>query len=371
MENTGTLSRRAFVTGAAALIGSLVMGGCSSDTSHDGGASGTLAITDCAGRSVEVPANPRRVAGLDSFTGELMVMCGAGSQLVAAPGGVASDVLLQQLYPGLKGLPAPMQNGAINIEELFSCNPDAVLVKQEVFAAKGQRELLDKTGLPYAVVGYDSIDGQIAAMELVGRVCGGQVEERAHALAQYYRDVLAEVERRAQGIADDERVRVYHAINALVATDGTTSLGGDWIKAVGAVDVSAEDEQALTATDYTASLEQIYDWDPDVFVCNSAETTKYLLEKENCAGLRAVQEKRCYTVPVGATRWGQRGSVETYLAMLWLGCTIYPERYEDVNLQQRVAEYYKTFLGIEVDDELYNQMLSGEGLRQQSKQGGK
>ena len=355
--------------GAAALIGSLVMGGCSGSGSS-GDAGGVLSVTDCVGRNIEVPANPQRIAGLDSFAGELMVMCGAGPQLVAVPGGVASDVLLRQLYPELADLPAPMQNGAINIEELFSCSPQVVLVKQEVYAAKGQRELLDKTGLPYAVVGYDSMETQIAAMELVGQVCGGQANERASALAQYYRDVIAEVERRADGLEDAGRKRVYHAINALVSTDGATSLGGDWVTAVGAIDVSAVDGQATTATDYTASLEQIYEWDPDVFVCNSAETTKYLLEKENCAGLRAVQEKQCYTVPVGATRWGQRGSVETYLAMLWLGCTVYPERYKDVDLQQRVTEYYKTFLGIEVDDDLYKQMLSGEGLRKQSKQAG-
>lgn len=364
------VTRRAFVAGAAASLLALALGGCGGGTDTASGGSGTRVLTDSVGREVQVPDAPERIAALDSFAGELAVMAGAGTRIVAVPGGVKSDVLLQELYPGLSELPAPMQNSAINMEELMACAPQVVLVKQEVYETKGQQALLDKAGLPYVVVGYDSMEGQIAAMELVGAACGGEAEEKVAALAQYYRDTLADVRERAQGIPESDRVRVYHAINALVSTDGATSLGADWVEAVGCVDVSAHDEDATSATDYTASLEQIYDWDPDVFVCNSAETTDYLLSQDNCAGLSAVKAKRCHTIPVGATRWGQRGSVETYLAMLWLGTTVYPQAYGDVDLQGRVSDYYRDYLGIEVDDALWEQMLSGEGLRQQSGQAG-
>ena len=105
-----------------------------------------------------------------------------------------------------------------------------------------------------------------------------------------------------------------------------------------------------------------------MFVCNSADTTDYLLTKDNCAGLRAVQEGRCYTIPVGATRWGQRGSVETYLAILWLGVTVYPERYEDLDFKEYVVSYYREYLDVEVTDEVYALMLSGRGLRKASKE---
>ena len=131
--------------------------------------------------------------------------------------------------------------------------------------------------------------------------------------------------------------------------------------------MSAEHPEVATATDFTTTLEQIFEWDPDAFVCNSADTTDYLLAKDNCAGLRAVQDGRCYTIPVGATRWGQRGSVETYLAMLWLGATMYPDRYADFDLKTFVVEYYRDYLGIEVADEVYEMMLSGRGLRMASK----
>ncbi len=363
------LSRRSFIAGAFAVLSSLALDGCQSN-SVDGGASTTITVTDSVGRSVEVPRDPDRIAGLDSFTGELMVMCGAGPKLVATPGGVVSDLLLREIYPDLVDVPAPMANSAINMETLLETNPQVIIIKEDVYSVKGQRALLDKANLPYVVVGYTTMDEQIFAMELVGQVCGGEAETRANALADYYRECIDECSRRAADISDDERIRVYHSINALVTTDGADSLGRDWIESVGAIDVSAEDPDAFSATDYMSSLEQIYAWDPDVFVCNSADTTEYLLAKDNCAGLTAVKNKRCHTIPVGATRWGQRGSVETYLAMLWLGVTVYPDHYAGIDLQERVTSYYHDYLGVEVDDELYAQMLSGVGLRKQSGKAG-
>jgi iron complex transport system substrate-binding protein len=201
-----------------------------------------------------------------------------------------------------------------------------------VYEADGQAQQLDATGVPYVVVGYVTMDEQIAMMRLVGQVLGGEAQRRTDALADLYEDVRTDCARRAEGMADADKVRVYHAINALTMTDGAQSLGADWVREAGCIDVSAEHPEVATTTDFTTTLEQIFDWDPDAFICNSADTTEYLLTKANCAGLRAVQAERCYTIPVGATRWGQRGSVETYLAMLWLGCTMYPELYNDFDL---------------------------------------
>lgn len=375
VEGSSPLSRRAFLVGAATALSALSLGlaGCgSSNSSASSGsagsaaAQGTQTVTDCVGRQVTIPVNPARISGLDSFTGELMVMIGAGPQLAGVPMGVASDELLLELYPQLRDVPAPMSNGAVNMEELMASNPDVVIVKRETYEAEGQAQQLDASGVPYVVVGYVSMDEQIAMMRLVSQVCGGQAQERAESLAELYEDTIEECARRTEDLPSAQRVRVYHAINALTMTDGATSVGADWISAAGCVDVSTEHPEIATTTDYTTTLEQIFEWDPDVFICNSADTSDYLLSKDSCAGLRAVQDGRVHTIPVGATRWGQRGSVETWLAMLWLGATVYPELYKDFDLQEYVITYYRDYLGIEVDGELYQMMLSGRGLRKAS-----
>ena len=362
-----TVSRRGFVGAAGALVAGVLAGCASSGPSRDAQPQGAVMVTDCVGRTVRVPVSPTRVSVLDSFAGELAVMVGAGPALVGVPGGVVSDELLREIYPGLASVPAPMSNGAVNMEEFMAGAPQVAIVKRDVYEADGQAEQLDASGVPYVVVGYQDMDGQVAMMRLVGQVLGGEAQARADSLANLYQDVRADCARRAEGLAASDKVRVYHAINALTMTDGALSLGADWVAAAGCIDVSAEHPEIATATDYTTTLEQIFQWDPDAFICNSADTTDYLLTKDSCAGLRAVQEGRCYTIPVGATRWGQRGSVETYLAMLWLGSTMYPGRYDDFQLEIFVKDYYRDYLGVEIADDVYEMMLSGRGLRQASK----
>jgi iron complex transport system substrate-binding protein len=52
--------------------------------------------------------------------------------------------------------------------------------------------------------------------------------------------------------------------------------------------------------------------------------------------------------------------------MLWLGQAIYPELYQEVDLKQTVIEaYYKDIIGLDIDDETYEMIISGEGLRKQ------
>lgn len=78
------------------------------------------------------------------------------------------------------------------------------------------------------------------------------------------------------------------------------------------------------------------------------------------------KEKQIYNIPVGATRWGQRGSLETFFAMIWLGVTIYPEYYADFDLKKEVTQFYDEILGLKIDDGTYDKMLSGSGIRNAS-----
>ena len=137
---------------------------------------------------------------------------------------------------------------------------------------------------------------------------------------------------------------------------------------MGADNVSARHAESLKQADddYAAGLEQIFVWDPDVMICNEASTKDYLLTDSKWQGLRAVKEGEVYNIPVGATRWGQRGSLETFFAMIWLGVTIYPEYYAGFDLRQEVTDFYRDQLGLEVDDETWRKMTAGTGIRDAS-----
>lgn len=323
--------------------------------------SGTIQVTDSVGRHVQIPAEPQRIAIFDSFSSELAVLIGAGPKLSGVPNGIKSDVILQQIYPGLTQLTATSGN-SINIETQLSDDVDLVLLRSTMDSSECAK--LDLLGIPYVKVGYNSIESQVKAIRLVGTACGTAAAGRAEAIARYYEQTVSLVQERVASIAQDQRVSVYHAVTDALTTDGADSLGASWITATGCRNVSAT-ETASSNTDYLATLEQVYSWNPDIIICSSASTASTILETAGWQGLEAVTSASVYNIPVGATRWGHRGSVETWFAMLWLGTTAYPELFADIDLEQTVIDAYADLYGVQVDDALYQQMLSGEGLRTQ------
>lgn len=336
-------------------------GGPSGQT--DGAQATTQVIRDSVGRNVQAPIVCEHIAALDSFSGEALVMAGAGPYMVAAPNGVSSDVILKLIFPELDEVPAPSSGGTVNIESLWSVKPDIVLVKSSMYYSKDEIEKLEKLGIPYLVVEYSTIEEQIAALEMIGRILPPEQSERMGAIVEAYRTTVARVEERVARIPASETVKVYHSINQAVMTDGSSSIGADWITRTGAIDVSAKESSTDRNGDFQATLEQVFAWDPDIVICNEATTADYLLTDSKWTGLRAVIEQHVYPIPIGATRWGQRGSVETWFAMLWLGKLAYPDYFADIDLHAEVVDFYGSVLGVDVDDDLYDQMISGRDMR--------
>lgn len=354
------------------LICIIFLNACSSQNSENDDPSlqqaeeGYVWITDCADRQVQIPQQPERVAALDSFAGEAMVMLGAGDKMVAAPNGVKSDALLQMIYLELSGVSVPMSGGTVNAESLAELSPDLILLKGSLHVAEGEAEKLEKLGIPYLVVDYRTMQEQMDALMMIGEALGGKAWENAVSICAYYKEVVDLALSIKENIPESERYRVYHSINELTRTDGYDSLGYDWVECVGAVNVSAGESKRTEGTDYYASAEQIFSFDPDIIICNEASTVRYLYSEEKWSGFRAVREGQVYNIPVSATRWGQRGSLETFFAILWLGTTIYPDYYSEVDLKAEVLSFYKTYYDITLDDETFDLILSGEGLRTQS-----
>lgn len=324
----------------------------------------TQTVEDMAGRQVEIPAEPRHIAALDSFSGEVCVLAGAGERLFGAPGGVISNQLLAQVYPGLADIER-LSGNSVNAETLMAGGVDAVLVKSDLYTGSTETEKLERLGIPFVVVGYGTVEEQMKAIRLVGKVCGGEASERADAIADYYEQTAKLVEERAAQVPASERARVYHSVNGALTCDGAGSLGEDWIARTGAVSVSAQESPTGNSGDYEATLEQVYSWDPDLVICSSAAAAREFQTEARWSGLGAVAQGRVRVLPVSSSRWGQRGDPETFLAMLWLGKELYPELYEDIDLKETVTSYYRDIIGLEIDDETWEQILAGEGLRAQ------
>ena len=68
-------------------------------------------------------------------------------------------------------------------------------------------------------------------------------------------------------------------------------------------------------------------------------------------------------MPIGISRWGHPGSIETPLAILWAAKILYPNLFKDINIRKETRQYYKRFYDYELSDKLLEQILSGTKMR--------
>ncbi len=320
-----------------------------------------ITVTDCLGRKVVLDKKPERIACLYAFSGHVVTMLGAEDRIVAVVEGLKRDKLLTDMYPGIIDLPVPSSEGSVNIEELLTCQPDIVFVKRETAANPAEAAKLDKAGLKYIAVDYQNMQEQIDTVLMIGTAIGA--ESRAEEYARFYQEQIALVEKRTREIPEESRIRVYHSINEASRTDAAGTLPADWMEAAGACNVSIDKELKFYENKYYASLEQIYVWDPELIIANEPGVGKYMLDNQQWQGLRAVASGRVYQMPVGISRWGHPGSLETPLALVWTARLLYPERLADINMEKQTADFYSRFFGIELNSEQVASILSGQGMR--------
>ena len=340
------------------LLGALLLAGFSV-----GGSNGpTISVTDCVGRTVEVPAEPQAIATLDPFAGQAVIMFGYGDRMTATVGGVQRDELLQAICPALKDATIAKESGAVNKETLLELGIDLMFIKSDMYQNETERAQLDALGIPYIVIDYDSMASQREAMHVIGAALSCQ--EEAAQFETYYQQIVDQVSAVVATIPAAEYPTVYHACSEALRTDPKESLGADWIAVTGAENVSVNsDDLTFQEQNYYTTLEQIFEWDPDYIICNESGVPDYIMNSKKWAGLRAVRENHVLQVPIGVSRWGHESSTETPLAILWLAQTLYPEYFPEVDIVAEMNTYYTTFYDYEIDDATAQEILSGKGIR--------
>ncbi len=71
-----------------------------------------------------------------------------------------------------------------------------------------------------------------------------------------------------------------------------------------------------------------------------------------------------FPIPVGISRWGHPGSLETPLAILWTAKTVYPDLFSDMDLELEIKRFYHRFFDLSLTDEMVQRVLNNQGMRQ-------
>ncbi|SCZ81826.1 ABC transporter substrate-binding protein [Acidaminobacter hydrogenoformans] len=321
----------------------------------------TRTIVDCDGRTVEIPVGDLKIACLYAYAGHSMTLLDTQDQIVALVEGLKRDQLMQLKRPDIGSLSVPSATGVINVEELIASGAELALIRHSIALSGAETEKMDKAGIPYIVIDYTNIEEQKRSIEVLGEVLNRQ--EAAQAYLDFYEDTIGWAQSRISDIPAEERVRIYHAVNEATRTDAKGSIQAEITALAGLINVSAEAGAALSDEKTFVTLEEIYGWRPEAIIANEHLVTSYILTDAKWQGLEAVQSGQVFTLPVGISRWGHPGSIETPMAVLYLAQYFYPEKFEDLDMVQFTADYYKTFFGLDFTPEEIEEILSGVGMR--------
>lgn len=330
----------------------------------------TVTITDHADREVEVPTNPKRVAvlGIYPLPSMLTVYLDSCDSIVAMePGSMnaAKNGILSQLYPNITNITTDIMDGDdVNIESLLALKPDVVF-----YNASDTQDLekLENAGL--TAVAFSATKWKFNCtetfnewMNLLDQIYPEHAGNREELIKKYSTDTYNKIQDTVKNVEEKQKVLFLFQYdeNAMI-TSSSKFFGQWWCDAVGAVNV-AQDVPA-EKTNAVITMEQVYEWDPDVIVITNFTQAKpddlynNAIGSDDWSNVSAVKNQRVYKMPLGTYRT-YTPSVDSPMTLEWLAQAVYPELFKDMDVKADVKDYYQNLFGVTLTDEQVDQMYT-------------
>jgi len=348
-----------------------VCAGCTSTTSiHSGSAtpkttvsSATTTISDGFGRTVTVPVNPEQIVCSGSGCLRYVVYLKAQDK-VAGVDSIEKQIQPQEgrayaiTNPQFAALPLIGEyRGKDDPEKIIGIGPGMIFKTGSTGTAYATSAaeadtLQNKTGIPVVAFPYGSLRTDAEKAELYGafRLMGKTLgkDARAEELIVYIDEITADLDRRTKDIPADQQKTVY--------VGGVSSAGAHGIISTEPayppfIWVHAKNIAAGSGSQHAdISKEVIVNGDPE-FLFIDVGTTQMdndgaigdLKTNPAYAGLTAVKNGNVYGVlPYNF----YNTNYETILAdSYFIGKTLYPDRFSDINTQVKADEIYTKFVG--------------------------
>jgi iron complex transport system substrate-binding protein len=343
------------------LIGTLVAAailaaGCTSTAPPASTETGTATLTDMTNRTVTLDASPERVIGVGAGALRMLVYLNASEMVVAVderdrqpmtagapgmPSGEDRPYLLAN--PGLADLPTA---GRItgDPELIMARQPDAVFVT--FTTAKDAQTLQEKAGVPVIALVTGDLGANRAAFYKSLRTMGEALgrEERAEEVLAYINATVDDLQRRTRDIPAGERPRAYVGGVAFNGAHGFLSTDPAYapFMLLGANNVAAS---TGAVGQVMIDKEKLIEWNPDVIFIDeaSAALVEADLRDPVLGSLEAVKAGRVHGVM--PYNW-YANNYDTVLAdAYFIGKTLYPEQFADVDPAQKADEIYRELDG--------------------------
>ena len=327
-------------------------------TPPSGSTGSTRSIRDRAGRVVQIPDQPRRIASLYGASYEKLFAFGAADRIAMISG--AQLPWCRQLNPKLKDIPQLGNYSAPDVEQLLSLKTDVVIYHP--FAQQIQR--MTTAGLP-VVVSHDGsrrmttledfLQDWFAEIQFYGELLGGDAPLTANAYEKWVNERLEPVIAVTGAIEESRRPKVFYFCGRIDGPSDTQTRFSTayWL-------VEAAGGRMLTYDDasyfVSVSTEQLILWDPDIIVVSTLPSIEPVVENPQWQKISAVKNNRVYMSPQGLFYWSHF-STESYLCILFLAKHFHPDLFMDLDVQQELKAYYKQFYHYELTDDEARRIL--------------
>ena len=362
-SHEGNFTRRDFLKAAGATSAAVAfagaLAGCSgnsdsssSETDKKAEEPKTQTVADMGGTEVEVPTNPTKYADGWYAHNEITIMLTGAEGLVATHCAEKDYPWMYKVCPNMSGATATFGKD-FNFEDLVALEPQVIFDSTD-----NLRDKATEAGIPLVNCMFKTFDEMKKSIELTATVYGGDAPDIAKKYNAELDQVLADVKAKTDKLADSERVSVLHG-NAVhdLTIDGTNTIIDDWIKAAGGKNAVDESTQGNAQAKF--SLEQIVAWNPDVIITGKADDVDAILNDESWSTINAVKNKKVYVNPKGVFGWDRYG-VEELLQIQWAAATLHPELFSDLKIEDKVKDFYKTYLNYNLTDDEVKLILAAK-----------
>ena len=222
--------------------------------------------------------------------------------------------------------------------------------------------MLFRSGIAVVTVdSFSNADELKKSITLIAEILGDDSPEKAKAFNNFFDNTINYVQDMTRDLKDDEKVKV---LNLRYSGDNYTTVNNAdissfYVECAGGIVSSSDYTGADQGTAMVVSTEQILKWNPDVIFTMGQGARDQIKKDPTLASVSAVQNDKVYTEPSGTYPWSVR-SAEGALMPLFLAKIMYPDTFSDLNLNDKIKEFYKDFYDYDLTDDQVKSIEAGD-----------
>ncbi len=269
---------------------------------------------------------------------DLVLALNGKDNLVGVDDSSGKGDLVKRLQPKHELVSIGGKKTGVNIEQILSLNPD-VVVLYPTSSSDTTKTQLEASGINVISINPETMESMQHDLLAIGVAIGK--EDEATTLITYMNDKIADVENRVKDITDKKNVYLAGA-NGVLSTDSGEFYQHSIITIAGGNDLAKD----LVGGWNNISLEQLISWNPDIIttVNYSSDNVESILNNQTLSSINAIENNQVYEIPSNIESWDMP-IPSSILAILWMGKTLYPEQFTDIDLLSEANNFYEQFYG--------------------------